>query len=99
MTDIIEKLREYSEYAEMRSERDTFEATIKEITRLREDVAAWEHDNDVLGKLLSKATAEKETLRERIRVLTEDMPAGDARRILAEQHAEIERLRRLAAGQ
>lgn len=73
--------------------------TVSEIAdlnaQLREEVAVLEHDNDVLGKLLSKVTAEKETLREQIRLLTEDMPAGDARRKLAEQHAEIERLKML----
>ena len=39
MSDIIEKLREYAQYAETRSERDTFEATTDEITRLREENA------------------------------------------------------------
>ena len=39
MSDIIEKLREYAQHAETRSERDTFEATINEITSLREENA------------------------------------------------------------
>lgn len=54
--------------------------------------AAFEVAEPVIREQVSNA------LREQIRLLTEDMPAGDARRMLAEQHAEIERLR-LAAGQ
>lgn len=69
MIDIIEKLREYAQYAETRSERDTFEATINEITILREDLAsakraaaayeAWKFPEDIQA-----LTVENERLRE-----------------------------------
>ncbi len=39
MADVIEKLKEYAQYAETKSERDTFEVAFQEITRLREENA------------------------------------------------------------
>lgn len=39
MADVIEKLKEYAQYAETKSERDTFEVAFQEIARLREENA------------------------------------------------------------
>ena len=68
-----------------------------EITRLREEIgrltmaladAEARAERDYL-RFVEADREEIERLREQIRLLTEDMPAGDARRILAEQRAEI----------
>ena len=71
-----------------------------EITRLREEIgrltmalaeAEARAERDYL-RFVEADREEIERLREQIRLLTEDMPAGDARRILAEQRAEIHEL-------
>ena len=64
MSDIIEKLREYAQYAETQSERDTFEATINEITRLRAELAAVKADCEHGYSLAEVRLAERDALRE-----------------------------------
>ena len=55
MSDVIEKLNEYSQYAETKSERNTFDRAIQDITRLREENARLLEDigqyKKVIGNL------------------------------------------------
>ena len=90
MSDIIEKLREYAQYAETRSERDTFEATIDEITRLREEHALLEERNKKLNDDLLKQSELTAVTMTRCADL---MPAQLAIVKLKEQQVEIDALK------
>lgn len=82
--------------AETRAERDYLrfvEADREEIERMREEVEQYKVDTNELCIENTRLLEENARLREQIRLLTADMTAGDARRKIAEQHAEIERLR------
>lgn len=71
----------------------------EEIEKLQTDLRhAINCDNEYVKEMDRQNAALREEiarLREQIRLMTYDMPAGDARRKLAEQHAEIERLKML----
>ena len=57
MADVIEKLKEYAQYAETKSERDTFEVAFQEIARLREENARL---RDIVCKYLEGSMREKD---------------------------------------
>lgn len=44
MADVIEKLKEYAQYAETKSEKDTFEVAFQEIARLRRSLDRIQDD-------------------------------------------------------